>query len=235
MKKNFTLYIIIWAIVVALFNVVVLVIPGWSTLEKYTWTFWIGYGVSMVALLGQLICASWALKHDNSNKLFYNISLFKISYIGLITTVVFGAIFMIVPILPAWIAAIVCSLILGINISAIIKAKVAIDVVESIDEKINDQTSFIRTKTFETESLLSRAKTDKTKSICKRIFEAFRFSDPISHKDLSIVENEIDKHFEAMRLALLDDDLDAFSCEAQEVEVLIKERNNACKVLKQKN
>ena len=83
MKKLFKSYLILWAILLVLFNVIAFVSVGWSGQEKYTASFWIGYIAIMLMFGGQLYCAYLAFKADTAKKLFYNLSLIRISYTGL--------------------------------------------------------------------------------------------------------------------------------------------------------
>lgn len=64
MKKKFTFYPIAWLAVLALFNVVAFFVPSLPTQEKYTASFWIGYGFITLTLVGQLACSLLALKRD---------------------------------------------------------------------------------------------------------------------------------------------------------------------------
>ena len=124
MNKNFKLYIICWAILLALFNVICFVTPNEAAgLNKFGGAFWIGYIFITAAFIGQLVCAYIAFKAENLKKLFYNLPLITLSYTGLILTLIFGGLAMAIPNLPVWVGAVTCLLILGFNAIAIIKAK----------------------------------------------------------------------------------------------------------------
>ena len=120
------LYIIFWAVLLALFNVVCFVTPNKAAgLDKFGGAFWVGYAFITAAFIGQLLCAYIAFKAENLKKLFYNLPLITLSYIGLVLTLVFGGAAMVIPDLPGWAGAVICLLILGFNTLAIIKAKAA--------------------------------------------------------------------------------------------------------------
>ena len=108
MKKNFKQYVIAWAILLVAFNVIAIVAPAWPTLEKHTASFWIGYAFINAAMIGQLACAWLAFKEDNAQKTFYNLSLFTVSYSGLVATLVVGLICMVFTPLPYWVGAVAC-------------------------------------------------------------------------------------------------------------------------------
>lgn len=233
MKKNFKFYALGWFVLLGLFNLLAFIIPAWPTLEKFTASFWIGWGVTIGAFFGQLICAWAAFKEESAKKTFYNISLFTVSYAGLISMFVVAMICIIVTPLPYWIAAIACSAVLIANVIAVAKAKMAIDVVANVDEKVEKATAFIYEMREESESLFVRAKADEAKAvICKKVRDAFKFSDPMSKSDLDAVEAEIKTHFDLLKKAIVEGKMDVATAESDELLALISERNNKCKKLK---
>lgn len=233
MKKNFKFYALGWFVLLGLFNLLAFIIPAWPTLEKFTASFWIGWGVTIGAFFGQLICAWVAFKEESAKKTFYNISLFTVSYAGLISMFVVAMICIIVTPLPYWIAAIACSAVLIANVIAVAKAKMAIDVVANVDEKVEKATAFIYEMREESESLFVRAKADEAKAvICKKVRDAFKFSDPMSNAELASVEADIKTHFNLLKKAIADGKIDVATSESEELLALISERNNTCKRLK---
>ena len=232
MKKRFGLYATYWAILLALFNVIAFVSVGWAGYEKYTPSFWIGYVLISITFVGQLLCAYFALKEENAQKLFYRISLIKTSYSGLIATFIWGGLCMLISPLPYWAGVILCAIVLAVNAFAVIKAMAAADEVERIDRKVKQQTFFIKSLTVDAETLLASAKSDAVKAECKKVYEAVRYSDPMSNEMLSSVESQITVKFAALREATVEDDAQAVSSAAAEVLVLIKDRNSKCKLLK---
>ena len=232
MKKRFSGYAIFWVILLALFNVIAFVSPGWIGYEKYTASFWIGYAVIMVTFVGQLLCARYALKEENATKLFYKLSLFSASYTGLIVTFVVGGLCMLISPLPYWIGAIVCCIVLVANVLSVVKSVAAIGEVERLDTKVKQQTFFIRNLTVDADTLMASAKSEDAKAACKRVYEAVRYSDPMSNDALAPVECEISIRFEKLSEAVKADDQVAVDEFASELIILIGDRNKKCKLLK---
>jgi hypothetical protein len=232
MKKNFKFYLLGWFVLLGLFNALAFLIPAWPTLEKFTASFWIGWGVTIGAFFGQLICAWVAFKEESAKKTFYNISLFTVSYAGLITMFVVSMICIIVTPLPYWVAAIACSIVLIANIVAVAKAKMAIDVVASVDEKIEKATAFIYDMREESESLFARVKSEDFKPLCKKVRDAFKFSDPMSNEALFELEKEITLAVSSCNDAIVAGDLETAKELCGKASVLLVERNKKCKVLK---
>lgn len=225
MKKRFGIYAISWAVLLALFNVIAFISPGWIWFEKYDAAFWIGYAFISATFLGQLACAWFALKEESTTKLFYKISLITTSYTGLVVTFVIGGLCMLISPLPYWIGILVCSVVLVANILAVIKAVAAIDEVQRIDNKVKAQTSFIKTLTVDVETLISKVQNEAVKAECKRVYEAIRYSDPMSNEALSEIEGYI-----MLRFAEFSNSPSTET--AEELLVLVAERNKKCKLLK---
>ena len=232
MKKRFGMYAAAWAVLLALFNVIAFVSPGWIWFEKYDAAFWIGYAFITATFLGQLACTWFALKEESASKLFYKVSLITTSYIGLIVTFVIGGLCMLISPLPYWVGVIACSIVLAANILAVIKAAAAIDEVQKIDEKIKEQTAFVKMLTVDAESLISRAKSETVKAECMKVYEAIRFSDPMSNNALFSIESAITTKFSNLSLAVASDNFDSATEFANELVILIGERNKKCKLLK---
>ena len=232
LNKNSKFYLIVWAMLFVLFNIIAFVSVGWTGVEKYTASFWIGYVFITLSLIGQLFCALSALKEDNLQKLFYNISLIKTSYTGLIVSFVFGGLCMLISPLPYWIGALVCAIVLFFNLLALAKAKLAVETVSEIDSKIKAQTFFIKSLTADAESLLSCAKSDAAKAACKKVYEAARYSDPMSNEMLRPFEAKIAAKFEELTQLVKAEQEDGLIAATEEILILIKERNSKCKLMK---
>lgn len=232
MKRNFKLYLSIWAILLILFNVIAFVSVGWEGQEKYTASFWIGYVFITLTFIGQLISAYIAFQAENLRKMFYNIPLITISYMGLICSFVFGGACMIISTLPYWIGVIINAVILAVTAISVIQAKLAGDIVSELDDKVKQNTFFIRSLTSDAESLLARAKSEVAKSECKRIYEVIRYSDPTSNDVLTGIESQITIKFAEFTLAVNEDESDKVKTIADELDILLSDRNRKCKLLK---
>ncbi len=232
MKKAFKFYFAIWAVLFVLFNVIAFVSVGWAGTPKYTPSFWIGYIFISIAFIGQIICTYFALKDSDLKKTFYNVSLISTSYTGLVLSFVFGGLCMIISPLPYWVGIILCAIVLGLNGIAVVKASAAIDIVSSIDEKVKESTLFIKSLAVDAESLMSRAKSETIKAECKKVFEAVRYSDPMSNSALASIESEITIKFAKLSEGVAEDNKENVVETASELVVLLGDRNKKCKLLK---
>lgn len=232
MKKRFNLYIVAWAVLLALFNVIAFVSVGWAGQVKYTSSFWIGYVFITVMFIGQLICSYMAFKADSAKKLFYNISLIRTSYIGLIVSFIVGGLCMLISPLPYWVGVIVCAIVLAANVISVVKATAAIDEIERIDTKVKTQTFFIKSLTVDAGTLMASSKSEAVKAECRKVYEAIRYSDPMSNDALASVEGQITVKFAELSEAVKADDANKAIEIANEIIILVGDRNKKCKLLK---
>ncbi len=232
MNKLFKKYLGYWVVLLVLFNVIAFVSVGWANHEKYTASFWIGYVFISLCFIGQLACAHKALREDNLTKLFYNIPILKTSYSGLIASFVFGGLCMLISPLPYWVGVILCAIILAINVIAVMKATVAAETVTDIDKKVKVQTFFIKSLTVDAETLMARAENEDMKAECKKVYDALRFSDPMSNEALAATESQITLRFSALTDAVSSGELAAVQSVARELVILVEDRNKKCRLLK---
>ena len=232
MNKNFKYYAIVWAVLLAIFNIATFVSPSETeNFTKFGGAFWVGYIFITIAFLGQLSLSFLAFSAKNMQKFFYKIPLIRISWTGLILTLVFGVLCMVIPDLPNWIGIIACFVILGFNAISLSKANAAADIVSGIDEKVKAQTAFIKILAVDADSLISRAQNEIAKAAAKKVYEAVRYSDPMSSDALSSIESEISIKFNLLANAVTAND-DNISTIAEELIILIGDRNKRCKLLK---
>lgn len=232
MKTYFKYYLIGWVIALAAFNVVAIVTPNWPTLDKVTPSFIIGYVFVNVAFIGQLICGINTFNQKSLKKTFYNLPLFTISIGGLVLTLFAGIICMVISILPYFVAAILCLLILLVNVISIVKAKTAADLIEEIDEKIENQTAFIYEMRQSSDVLLKKTSNEEIRKLIKKVNDAFKYSDPVSCESLSEIEKDIYKEYESLNDLINQEDVYNINVKVNHLLDLINTRNNKCKLMK---
>ncbi|MDE7123989.1 MAG: hypothetical protein K2N83_00675, partial [Eubacterium sp.] len=115
---------------------------------------------------------------------------------------------------------------------AVVKASAAASIVSDVDQKVKEKTLFIKAYTINADSLMARAKNDEIKATAKQVYEAIRYSDPMSNTMLVDIENRIQNEYNAFADAVKNDDADLAKSSAKELLALINDRNNKCKLLK---
>lgn len=234
MKKNFKYFGITWIVGFVLFNAITFLIPnevfGVTRFDKGV--FWIAYTLITLSFIAQLITAYKFIKDDSNEKMFLNIPLLRTGYIAIIVSILVGLIFMIFPVLPAWVGAIVCLLIAGYFVIACVNASTVANVVAEIDEKIKTKTAFMRMAVVEAENILARATTNEIKVEVKKVYEALKYSDPMSNPTLDDIEQDIDNGLKELKKAVSCNDITKVLTVTANILLNVKEINSKCKALK---
>lgn len=233
MKKYFKYYGICWAIVLVVFNVITFVVTNETVgLASVGSSFWVGYAFITIAFIGNLICSLLFFKEENKGKVFLNVPIINLAYSALIVSLIVGAVAMAVPQIPYWIGVIVDVLVLAFYAIAIVKASAAANIVHDVEQKVKTQTFFVKSLTVDADSLMARANNDEVKAETKKVYEAIRYSDPMSNNALASIENQIQNEFNAFADAVKNNDIDLAKSSANELVILINDRNKKCKLLK---
>ena len=199
--------------------------------NRYDLTFLIGMLISFV---GTAIAVAFVLtlKVETKEKMFLTVSQFRTAYIVTILSLILSGIYLFVAIVPDWMVYIGVVLVYGLAVISVLKAKVAVSVVAGIDEKIKVQTFFIKSLTVDAEHLMNTSKTTELKVLAKKVYEAVRYSDPMSNAVLVEVEEKIQNGFSDFENAVNSEDFELASSTADELLSLIDIRNKKCKLLK---
>ena len=233
MKSKFKYYVIIWAIVVAMHNVLLFVTPNEiNGVSKFDGTFWISYGFIMLAFAIQLVVAWFSLKDSDSTKLFFNIPLFTISLISLAFMIIVGTTCMILPALPSWITIISCVLALGFSIIAMMGAQAVASSATDVGTKVKTQTLFIKSLTVDVDSLISRASSEEMKKDLQDLYDVVRYSDPMSNDALQGIESQITLKIGEVTDGVMRGDAALVAKASKDAAILINDRNKRCKMLK---
>lgn len=231
MKRTFKFYALCWVILVVAFNMITFLTPNEAGgYNKFGGSFWPGYVLIMISFIGQLTCAGAAFKQSDLRKFFYNIPLITISYTATIVSIIIGVACMAIPDLPVWVGGVVCVVVLVFTAIAVLKAKTAAELISDVDEKASMDTSFIRSLTAEAKGLADRAKSEEAKVVAKKVFEAIRYSDPVSSDSVSDLEMKISMKLGEFYAALdTDEKVEEIG---EELLAVVEERNKNCKLNK---
>lgn len=232
MKKTFSFYAIVWVIVLVIFNLIWFIVPeSVSGADRKEANFWIGYIFTTLSLLGHLACVYYAFKRGINN-MFYNFNLVDVSYSSLLSMLFVSSLVMLIKAIPVWLGVLLCLVILLLNIIAIVKAAAPAAMVSAIDKKIKTQTLFVKSLSVDAQGLVNRAQTEESKNICTQVYEAIRYSDPMSNDALSGIESQITIKFASFSEAVTGNNDDVIKAQSKELLALIADRNNRCKILK---
>lgn len=234
MKKNFKYFAIVWIVGVIIFNAITFLTPnevfGITRFDKSV--FWIAYALVTLSFIAELITAYVFIKDDNKEKIFLKIPLLKTGYTAVIVSVIVGLIFMVFSMIPWWIGTIVCLLVAGYFLIACLNAYTAANVVVDIDKNVKSKTSFIKQAIVDAENIMARTETQEMKAECKKVYDALRYSDPMSAAALNDIERQIERELNELKQVVIVKDNAKITGTVNELLMSIKERNNLCKALK---
>ena len=149
MKKNKGMAYAVLSIAFVLFNVIAFAVPTAKTA-----TFWIAYVFTAVAFALQI--AIWKLAFKGADTLkskFLGIPLISVGITYLIIQIIVFAIFMVFPIVPTWIAIVVCALILGISAICLIGTETDREEINRVEEKVEKKVFYIKSLQVDVEML----------------------------------------------------------------------------------
>ena len=233
MKNKFLFYFIGWLAVLALFNLIVFITPEEiNGASKYTTMFWVAYGFVTVEFIIQLISSAFVFSEKSSKKVIYSIPLYLVSYITLILMLIVGTVCVAVIDIPSWLGIIGCSVVLVIHVLAIVSASILRGSIASTDERIKQNTMFIKMLTVEAQALSGFTSDAQMKQYINTVYESFRYSDPMSNPMLQQLESNIMSKFTMFSNCVKANDIVNAQVNSNELLALINERNMKCKLLK---
>ncbi len=207
-------------------------IEGNYTSPRYTAEFFIALIIMLLGYVYAVIATFMAFgKADTNEKTFYGLPLVYNGFATFVVLTIASALFMILN-LPIVTMVVVAIVVIALSAIGLVKKSVARDAVEATGEKVKQQTAFIRLLTADAEHLVSTAKTPEIKSDTKKVYEAIRYSDPMSNDALSDVETKIQYQFNALTNAVKNEDAELVASMSAELLDLIDARNKKCKALK---
>ncbi|MGN1206886.1 MAG: hypothetical protein ACI4SP_01165 [Eubacteriales bacterium] len=233
MNKSVKYFGVTWLVSLILFHLVTFLLPAdLGGVKRFSSpVFWVAYAFILVALLVQLGMFYAFCRRTEGEKIFLGIPLVRVACGITPASVILGVVFLVVPVIPAWIGALICACLTAGFVIAGAKAVTAADAVSAVGERVQAKTAFMKQAVLAAQSIVTRAKGD-AKPLAVKVYEALKYSDSVSSPALAAVENEIERHLSVFEDAVLSEDAIRTGDEAQELLVLISQRSAQCKALK---
>ena len=225
MKKETLRALVAAAILLAVYNLIVFLIP----FERYE-VFWISYGFTLVALvIAGAAVYSALLKDPKAKSRFYG---FPIARIG----VVYGLAQVIVSLIamaagewiPGWVAALVYAVGLAAAVLGLMGAEAVRDEIQVQDEKLKKNVVLMRALQSKMQQLATQTEDPAVKALA----EDFRYSDPVSNEANAQIEKDLEAAVDTLQSAVIDGDAEATSQLCRRTAALLAERNRLCKLNK---
>ena len=234
MKKKFNYYLIVWMVLFVLFNAIVFLVPnetmGVKRFEQAT--FWVAYVFVVLAFAGDLACGYLVCREQKATVLFLNMPTMCIGYAALIVSAIVGTVFLVLPLIPFWIVAIICMAVLAVYIIAVVKARAAAKIVSTVGEEVKEKTAFILSARVIAQSIANRARTAEAKALTQRVADALKYSDPMSGDGLKLFDEAIDQGLTGLKEAVAQGNEQQIAAQAEALLLDVKDRNEQCKLLK---
>lgn len=222
-KKISILGTIIFLVGLGMFNLCVFLI-----VSDYTAVFWTAYIFTTIAFVTQGVMNFIFEKYDLNEK-FLGLPLIYIGSVYFIIQLIIGIVCMMVPVSITF-SILVQSIILAIYITMILTWIIAKEYIMKTDGNIKKVTNPIRTLTMEAEHLYLSQENGSKKNELKKLYEAIKYSDPMSNTDeICMMDEQINTAFFSLREKIpmiTDEDVKQ---EIKKILVLLTKRNLMCK------
>ena len=250
MSKYFKYYAVCWCIAFVIFSVIYFVVPMKAEIGgiiKVEQNIMGSYIMIAITFIGQLICAYIAFRAKTLKKMFFNLSYITLSYAALILTIGINIKCRMTIGLPSYVPIIISLVILAFLVVNVIQVKVVSDMILETDEKVKTKTAFIKTTTLNVKGLIDNANDTVVKNELEKVYEAIKYSDPMSSVDLydeetkistkiselsDILNDESGENVEEIKKIEKVEKIDNIKGLVKEILSLINARNNKCKLLK---
>jgi hypothetical protein len=227
MTRNTVSALIIFAVALVVFNVVAFALPF-----VHEALFWVGYGFTLFAIPFSAGAALYAMGREGLKSKFYGLPLLYVAWAYLIAQLVVGFICMAIPVIPLWAALVVSVLLLGAAAIGLVAIDAGREVIEQIDKKVAEKVFYIKSLQVDVEMLAPRATDTTLVKALKELAEAIRYSDPMSSPQLAVLENRLEVKVAQLGEAVGAGDSAGAQALADELSLLLAERNRKCKLLK---
>ena len=234
MKKQMRDYIISWAALVGLFHIVCFVTPDEiGGVSKFAGAFWSGYGFTVAAFVIHLVYAVFAFSEENGEKRILHMPLTVISFAELALMVAAGLVCLLIPAIPNWVGIILCYTVFVLSVVFLLAARNAGENAWTANQDLNARTGCFRELTDMAQEMTAGAKDSGKKGIAQRVYDAIRYSDPVSAVETEEEEREIRAGLAALSAAVTGNgSMDEVRSGAEELLERLAKRNNRCKALK---
>lgn len=231
MKKNSARWWVIWAVVLAVYNVIVFAVP----FPKNA-VFFVSWVFSLIAIAAQVYVIRTAFyKGESTTSKFYGFPIAKLGVLYLIVQLALGLMFMALGFaltIPLWVPLVLYIVLLGAAAVGLISTEATRDEIARQDTKLKKDVSCMRALQSKAMAMVPLAKDASVRAALEKFAEEIRFSDPVSGAALEAAESDLSTCVDDLQQAVLDNDQEAALSLEKRAEMLLAERNRLCKLEK---
>lgn len=228
-NRKKTIYLALATVILfAVYNLYVFLIPN-----ERTASFWISYVFTAIAFV-ILFAFPLTLINDSEVKKdkFLGWPLLTICVRFFVLQLIVGLILMYAK-LPVFLTVILQAIILAGFCILAVSAEATKEIVSGVEQKVKENSQFIRLLTFKAENLYTSEADLAKKAILKKLYEKAKYSDPMSTTSaIQDYDSRIDLLFSTLlskESTMTEEDLKA---ETEKLIALIDERNRLCMISK---
>ncbi len=222
-NKNKTLYFIVIALLIGLFNLIAFLIPFPKSVS-----FWVGYGfITLSALISAVVLYFIFDKKDMKSR-FYGVPLIYILRSYIVLQFILGIVQMAVPAFTYTYAIVVNAVILVFTIVGLIGLTAGKEEIERVDEKVQQKVLYIQEIRVKLESVIDNTKNKEVLKELNKLKDLVRYSDPMSNEKVESLEEKILQNVNLLS-SLKDDEKPV---KIKEITKQVNERNRLVKIYK---
>ena len=225
MKKDTLRAIIVAVVTLAIYNLIVFVVPF-----CHAPAFWISYGFTLAAFA--VVCGAIYvafIQNPDAKSRFYGFPIARIGVIyGIIQLILSIAVMALAILIPWWVSTVVYAIAFGAAIIGLVSADAVVDEIHNQDAKLKDNVTMMRAL----QSKLSQIAAQSDDPVLKSLAEEFRYSDPVSNAEIADAEADLAAAVDQLQSAYIDGDNEAMAQLCRKTAALLSERNRLCKLNK---
>ena len=226
-KKSWIMTAVIYAIIFAVFNLLVFVIAN----EK-NGVFWMSYAFMCIAFIVQIASMLLALRSLETETVFMGIPLASLSLYYFFAAIFVGAVFMFFQNAPFKLALVLQILILAIYVVIAIMALMSRNVVQDVNDNLKENVEAIKTLVVDVDVFIPQVNDPALKKSLKKLSETIKYSDPISNAAVADIEEQIMQTVNELRINIENSRNAEAIQTCKDIEVLFMQRNSLLKATK---
>ena len=226
-KKSWIMTAIIYAIVFAVFNLLVFVIA-----KEKNGVFWMSYAFMCLAFVIQIVSMLLALRTLETETVFMGIPLASLSLYYFFAAIFVGAVFMFFQNAPFKLALVLQVLVLAVYVIVAILALMSRDVVQDVNDNLKENVASIKTLTVDVDVFIPQVNDPALKKALKKLSETIKYSDPMSNAAVADIEDQIMQTVNELRINIENSRNTEAIQTCKDIEVLFMQRNSLLKATK---
>lgn len=226
-KKSWIMTAVIYAIIFAVFNLLVFVIAN----EK-NGVFWMSYAFMCIAFIVQIASMLLALRSLETETVFMGIPLASLSLYYFFAAIFVGAVFMFFQNAPFKLALVLQILILAIYVVIAIMALMSRNVVQDVNDNLKENVEAIKTLVVDVDVFIPQVNDPSLKKSLKKLSETIKYSDPMSNAAVADIEEQIMQTVNVLRINIENSRNAEAIQTCKDIEVLFMQRNSLLKATK---